>query len=283
MSGHTLRVALISDVFFDDGGGARLAARLREARRGGAELALLPELPLNAWCPIRTEPSAADAELPEGRRQRRMSEAARAADLWLLGGAIVRSPRSGRRYNTALLYDAAGELVGSYRKIHLPDEEGFRETRHFEPGSKAPAVLEVEGFPLGIQICSDVQRPQGTMLLAASGAEAILAPRCTEAATWPRWRAVLRASAITSASCILSVNRPRPEGEIALGGPSVAIGPDGEILAESTDPVVLVDLDRRDVRAARQAYPGYLSMRADLYAHGWSRLAAERGQTVPPS
>lgn len=73
---------------------------------------------------------------------------------------------------------------------------------------------------------------------------------------------------------------PAPEAGVPIGGPSVAIGPDGEILVETTDPIAVATLDRRRVRTVRQDYPGYLPQRADLYALGWARVAAEIGPDV---
>ncbi len=276
MTGHLLTVAMITEVFFDDPDGERLREILAfAAAEAGAELAVLPELPLDSWCPADRDASDEDAEPPGGPRQARMSEAARAAGVALLGGAIVRSPRSGSRYNTALLYDSAGDLIAMHRKLHLPDEEGYWETRHYEPGSAPPAVTDGLGLRLGIQVCSDIQRPQGAQLLSASGAEAILAPRCTPESSYPRWRTVMQAAAITAALYVVSVNRPRPERGVLIGGPSVAIGPGGDILVESAEPVAVVTLDRRRASAAKQDYPGYVPQRADLYALGWARAAAE--------
>jgi len=271
------------ELFHDDSEGARLVDALRDARHAGGELAVLPELPLNTWCPSGPEPRDEDAEPPEGPRQGRMADGAGTAGLAVLGGAIVRSSRSGRRYNTALLYDAAGELVASHRKIHLPDEEGFWEARHYSPGTSPPAVVDGLGIPLGILVCSDIQRPQAAHLLAASGAELLLVPRATPESSYARWLLVLRAVAMTAACYLVSVNRPGPEAGVGIGGPSVAIGPDGEVLLETTERNAVVDIDRRVVREARQDYPGYLSARADLYALGWSRLVAEVGGGEAPA
>jgi len=60
----------------------------------------------------------------------------------------------------------------------------------------------------------------------------------------------------------------------------VAIAPDGQVLLETDDPVAVVTLDRRRVAETRQEYPGYLPMRADLYAYGWARAAAEIGTEI---
>lgn len=81
---------------------------------------------------------------------------------------------------------------------------------------------------------------------------------------------------MTSATYVLSVNRPAPEQGVPLGGPSIAVGPDGDVLVESTDAVVVVPLQRAAIDAARVRYPGYLAIRSDLYAAAWSRLPPSR-------
>lgn len=275
MVGRTLAVGLLREVFHDDPEGERLRARLAEARAAGAELVVLPELPLNTWCPATDVASDEDRERPDGPRQARLAEAARAAGVAVLGGAIIRSPRSGRRFNTAILYDREGHVLGSYRKVHLPDEEGFWEGHHYEPGTAPPSPIEGLALRVGIQICSDIQRPQGIHLLAAAGADVVLAPRATETATFDRWRTVLIANAMTAAVYVVSVPRPGPEAGVGLGGPSIVVGPDGVPVLETEQPLAVVDLDRHRVARARQGYPGYLTTRPDLYALGWSRLAAE--------
>ncbi|MFQ5741234.1 MAG: hypothetical protein ACE5JX_19725 [Acidobacteriota bacterium] len=69
--------------------------------------------------------------------------------------------------------------------------------------------------------------------------------------------------------------RPRPEQGVPLGGPSLAVAPDGSVLVETTDALAVVKLERQRVVAARGDYPGYLPVRADLYARGWSRVVPE--------
>ena len=260
-----LAIALISDVFFQADGVDRLRLRLREARAGGADLAVLPELPLNRWSPATPNPSDADAEPPDGPRAETLGRAARESGVALLGGVIQRDPASGRRLNTALLFDARGDLAASYRKLHLPEEAGFHETHHYEPGDAAPEVVSAFAMPIGLQICSDANRPLGTYSLAAQGAEAILIPRATEAATFDRWRLVFQANALVSSSYVVSVNRPVTEQGVALGGPSIVVSPDGRVLLETTDPVAVVTLDREVVASARRSYPGYLAWRFDVF------------------
>ena len=264
-----MRIALISDVFFDNDPAGRLAARLREARGGDADLALLPEIPLNPWSPAATTPRDDDAEGPAGPRHQMLADAARAAGIAVVGGVILRDAVSGRRTNTAVVFDRAGALVARYSKVHLPNEPGFHEPCHYDAGVEPPRVIRGFDVPLGIQICSDINRPEGSHILAAQGAAVILHPRATEAGTIDRWRLVLRAVAMTTATYVVSVNRPRPEGGVPLGGPSIAVDPNGDVLAESTDPIVIVAIDRARLAEGKARYPGYLKIFPEIYARGW--------------
>lgn len=273
MTTPDLTVALVHDVFDGADGAQRLGERLTRARDAGARLALLPELPLDPWIPGSRVRRDADAEPPGGPRQDTLARAARASGVALLGGAIVADPARGRRFNRALLFDATGALLASYDKLHIPSEEGFWESDHYEPGLLLPRPVEACGFRVGLQICSDVQRPTLCNLLGALGAELIVAPRATPPESYERWRTVLRANAVTSAAYLISVNRPAGAPGTPVGGPSIAIAPDGEVLAETTEPVTTVVLRRSALDAARRDYPGYLAVRAELYARGWAAVA----------
>ena len=273
-----LTVALISEVFWEADGIGRLGERLDQAADRGADLAVLPELPLNPWRPSTKDARDEDAEPMDGQRMRAQAEAAAAAGIGLVGGIIHRDGATGRRTSRALVFDRSGTLVGTYEKLHLPEEPGFWETSHYEPGTEAPQPIDAFGVPVGIQLCSDINRPEGSHLLGAQGAMAVLAPRATEERTYPRWKVVFRANALTSCSYVLSVNRPNPEDGVLIGGPSIAVDPAGQVLVETTDPIALVTLDADVVRRARIAYPGYLPVRARLYAEAWGEIAGRDGE-----
>jgi len=272
MTNEKLILAMVHEVFFDPEDEERLSETLGRARKRGANLALLPELPLNSWCPVHRTPRDEDAEEPEGPRHRALAQAAREAGIGVVGGVILRDPDTGRRHNRALVFDSDGKLVAHYDKLHLPSEEGYWESDHYEPGDGLSQVIGGFGLRFGLQICSDVNRPQSTHLLSAMGAEVILAPRATPAESYDRWLLVLRSTAVTSGCYVVSVNRPRPEAGVNIGGPSVAIGPDGCVLLEGAETIGLVQLERTEVAQARRDYPGYLPVRADLYARGWTAV-----------
>ncbi len=271
-----LTVALISEVFWEPDGPIRLKERLEAAVERGADLAVLPELPLNAWRPSTKQARAEDAEGMDGERARVQAEAAAEAGIGLVGGIIHRD-ETGRRTSRALVIDSRGEVRATYEKLHLPEEEGFWETSHYEPGTEPPKRIDTFGVPIGLQLCSDNNRPEGTHLLGAQGVVAMINPRVTEEKTFQRWRTVWLANALTSCCYVLSVNRPHPEDGVLIGGPSVAFDPRGELLLETTDQVALVTLDAKVAADARRLYPGYLPVRARLYADAWAEIAGRDG------
>ena len=272
-----LTVALVSEVFYEADGAARLQDRLQEAAERGADIAVLPEIPLNPWSPATKDARDDDAEAEGGPRTQTMARAAGAARIGLVGGIIHRDPASGRRTSRVLVFDAAGQIVARYEKLHLPEEPGFWETSHYEPGTEPPSRIDGFGLPFGVQVCSDTNRPEGSHLLGADGALAILIPRSTEERTYQRWKVVFRANALTSCAFVLSVNRPGPEQGVLIGGPSIAVDPNAEVLVETTDRLALVTLDEAVIRRARIAYPGYLPVRARLYADAWTAIAGRDG------
>ena len=271
-----LAVALISEVFWEADGPIRLRQRLAEAADRGVDLAVLPELPLNPWSPATKQVREEDAEPMDGERVLAQSEAAAEAGIGLIGGIIHRA-EDGRRTSRALAFDNTGGIVATYEKLHLPDEEGFWEPSHYDVGDAPPRRIDAFGLPIGIQLCSDNNRPEGTHLLGAQGVVAMINPRSTEEATYQRWKTVWIANALTSCCYVLSVNRPEPEQGVLIGGPSVAIGPRGEVLVETTDRMAIVTLDTSVVHAARRGYPGYLPVRAGLYAAAWDEIARSDG------
>lgn len=277
-----MTIALVSEVYWEPDGAIRLRQRLAEAAGRGADVAVLPELPLNRWSPATTSASDEDAEPMDGPRVRIQAEAAAEAGIGLVGGIIHRETSSGRRTSRALVFAGDGRLLATYEKLHLPQEEGFWETSHYEPGSAPPRRVDGLGVPIGVQLCSDANRPQGSHLLGAQGVVAIVNPRASEERTIGRWKAVWRANAMTSACYVLSVNRPAPEAGVLIGGPSVAYDPNGALLVDTTDTIALVTVDAAVVGAARRAYPGYLPIHARLWADAWAEVAASDGAPRGP-
>ena len=183
-----LSIAMISDVFVGEESKDRLLTCLMNAKGQGADLAVLPEIACNPWSPATKESRGEDAEDLGGERCQMQSNAAKEVGIGLVGAAILKEDEN--RYNTCLFWDEQGELLGTYQKHHIPEEEGFWETSHYTQGTEGFPVFHFHGFNIGIQICSDMNRPQGSHLLAAQGADVIVGPRSTELATYDKWRPV---------------------------------------------------------------------------------------------
>ncbi len=263
---------MITDVFQGPDRRERLHSRLGEAQHEGADIAVLPELPLNPWSPATRESRPDDAEPPEGLRHTIQSDAANEAVMWLVGGAIVADPTTGERHNTALVFNRTGTLLYSYEKTHVPDEPGFWEKAHYQPGRWPAMPVEGLDMPFGVQICSDANRPQGAHILSGAGAQVIFVPRSTQGSTWARWKLVLGATALTTCAYIVTVNRPGPEAGVEIGGPSAVFGPDGNVLLETMDSVAVIELDGGVIADAWKRYPGYLDVRPPLYVDGWGSI-----------
>ncbi len=264
----SLKLALIREIFNSE---EELVLCLNEARKQGADLAVLPELPLNEWSPATKKAEIHDAEYQGGRRETILCNAAKKAGIAVLGG-VIRIESDGHRINLALLVSPQGNIIGSSAKHVLPDEEGFWECDHYEPTEDPPEVIEFMGSKVGIQICSDINRPTAAQLLAAQGAHVILAPRATSRSSWKRWRLAYRAAALTASVWVVSVGRPRPEFGVEMGGPSLVVDPMGEVTLETRERIATVVLDRRAVEDARQSYPGYLAWPAKTYITGWKKF-----------
>ena len=85
-------------------------------------------------------------------------------------------------------------------------------------------------------------------------------------ATRDKWRTFRIANALTTGCYVCSVNRPAPENGFLIGGASIMVGPNGEVLAESFAAITVCTARQSTIKQARIEYPGYLACRSDLYA-----------------
>src|SRR5919108_5629202 len=171
---------------------------LGEAADGGADLAVLPEL-FAYLGPAAGVPDIAEA-LPGGPIGDALAAAARDRSMWVVGGS-VHERHDGRVYNCSPLFDRSGELVASYRKIHLfdvdlDDQPPFRESATFAAGTEL-VTHPVEDARVGLSICYDLRFPELYRGLMAVGAEILVVPAQFQHRTGvAHWDVLLRARAI---------------------------------------------------------------------------------------
>jgi predicted amidohydrolase len=212
-----------------------------------ADLVLLPE----AWNVgyFGFDRYAEDAEALDGPTVERLSNAARAANAWVLAGSIIE--RDGDRlFNTSVLLDRQGAVAGSYRKIHLFGY-GSEEQRLLSPGDVV-TVVETELGPLGLATCYDLRFPELFRAMVDRGAEAFLV-----ASAWPyprveAWSVLNRARALESQAWLISAN--------CVGdgcGRSMVVDPWGTPVAAAGDreAVLIADVDLESAGAARADFP----------------------------
>jgi predicted amidohydrolase len=202
-----------------------------------------------------------------------MSAWARAHGITLVGGSIVEL-REGRekRSNTSLVFDSDGEIVATYRKIHLFDVEVggvvYRESESEEPGDEA-VVVEVEDWKLGLTVCYDVRFPELYRILALEGAELVTVPaHFTTPTGKDHWHVLLRARAIENQ---LYVAAAAQTGETLAGKPaygrSLIVDPWGLVLAQAPDEetVISAELDRAHLEDIRTKLPSLANRQATAY------------------
>ncbi len=157
----------------------------------------------------------------------------------------------GRLYNTFLLL-RDGEILGSYRKIHLFG----REKEHFSAGREV-GVAELEGMKLGMSICYDLRFPELYRALTFLGAELMLVCAEFPAPRQEHFRVLARARAIENLCYVLACNCTGRDAENRYAGGSLAVSPWGEVLAEAgeDEEVLEVRVERSEVERIRHKFP----------------------------
>jgi deaminated glutathione amidase len=222
------------------------AANLDEARRWvraaaskGARVIALPEVFI--WRGNKGEERKAAEPIP-GPTSQELAGLARELGIYLLGGSILEEiPGSEKAYNTSLLFGPQGNLLASYRKIHLFDVDLAQGVSVRESGTRAfgdaIVVAATELCPMGLTICYDLRFPELYRGLAAQGAQLIFVPSAFTAYTGKaHWEPLLRARAIENQVYVIA---PGQFGKSAKSfethGHSMIVDPWGKILGELAD------------------------------------------------
>lgn len=164
----------------------RMVALLHEARGAGCDLVVYPELALTTFFPrwYMEDPAEVDAwferEMPNDAT-RPLFDAAKAAGIAISFGYAELTPE-GRHFNTSILTDREGNVIGKYRKVHLPGhseydaERAFQhlEKRYFEPGDLGFPVWRNMGALMGMCICNDRRWPEVYREMGLQGVELVM-------------------------------------------------------------------------------------------------------------
>ncbi len=224
----------------------------------GADLIVLPE----AFAREFGEPGsdlAPYAEPLDGRFASRLGELASMHGVALLAGMFERSEQTEHPYNTLVLAEPGRRTT--YRKIHLYDSFGYRESDSLTAGPTEPVAATVGDFRLGLMTCYDLRFPELARALSAEGVDVLLVPAAWVAGPGKvmQWQTLLRARAIENVCWVVAAAQPGPR----YCGHSMVVSPTGEILAEAGEgeELLSVVLSLDAVRDARATNPSLANRR----------------------
>ncbi|CAG9807714.1 unnamed protein product [Chironomus riparius] len=248
---------------------ARAVEKIREAKKRGAELVVLPEC-FNSF--ISNDYYGKYAEPIPGETTNILSKLAKELEIFIIGGTIPENDGD-KLFNTATVWGKSGELMGKFRKMHLfdidiPNEMTFRESDSLSPGNEL-TIINIKDFKIGLGICYDVRFEELAKLYRKQGCNLLVYPSAFGMKTGPlHWELVGRSRANDNQLYTVLTSQGRD-----LNGPYVAYGhsyvadPWGKMLfmAGTDDELFIVDLDLDVVDKVRSNIPIFIQRRADIY------------------
>ena len=199
--------------------------------------------------------------------------------------SIFEQRAAGLYHNSAAVIDAGGELLGVYRKMHIPDDPLYYEKFYFTPGDNDPGFCawNTKYGRVGVLICWDQWYPEAARLTALAGADILLYPtaigwhpseKAAEGdAQHAAWQAIQRSHSIANGCFVAAANRiglekPADGDGLEFWGQSFVAAPSGEVIAEAsidTEEILLAELDIAQVNETRTHWPFLRDRRIDAY------------------
>lgn len=258
------------------------------AAEQGAQIICLQEL-FRSYYPCQEEnPDFFDwSESIPGTSTEALSKVAKEKDVVIIASLFER--RTGGLYhNTAAVIDAGGELLGTYRKMHIPDDPGYYEKFYFTPGDKGFRAFQTKYAKIGVLVCWDQWFPEAARLTALQGAELLFFPTAIgwnpkdpeeiRTAQHDAWETIQRSHAIANGVYVVSVNRAGEEGSTRFWGQSFVCDPFGEIMEKASfdeEEIITVACDINEVERTRQHWPFLRDRRIEDYSGLQSRFIDE--------
>lgn len=265
----------------------KILVRIEEAAKAGANIVCLQEV-FNLQYPCQSEDHAKfdlAEEIPGPTTQRLQHIAAKLGIV--ITGSIFERRTHGLYHNTAITLDVDGELVGRYRKMHIPDDPLYYEKFYFTPGDLGYCVAKTRFATLGVGVCWDQWYPEAARLFALRGAEILLYPTAIGwiheekdeygKAQHESWETAMRAHAIANGLFVGAANRIGVEGGIEFWGASFLANPTGEVLTRASriqEEVCVVECNLGLLDVVRTHWPFLRDRRIDSYAELTRRYVA---------
>jgi N-carbamoylputrescine amidase len=254
---------------------AKVEKLVREAARRGAQIILTPELFEGPYfCREEHERFFALAKPVEGHPTlERFRKLARELNVVL---PVSFFERDGQHFHNSLaVVDAGGELLGVYRKSHIPDGPGYEEKYYFRPGNTGFRAFQTRYGTVGAAICWDQWFPECARALVLEGAELLLyptaigsEPQAPELDTKDPWQRAMVGHAVSNVVPVVAANRIGNEGGQIFYGASFIANHRGDKVAElgrNEEGVLTATFDLEEVRQSRAAFGFFRDRRPELY------------------
>ena len=173
-------------------------------------------------------------------------------------------------YNTTVVVDANGHILGIYRKNHIPDLPNYQERFYFQPGNLGFPVFKTRYATIGVQTCWDNFFPEGARALALKGAQILFCPTaCSSPGSVTKWERAIMGHSVYNCLYAFRVNRIGTEGTMTFYGKSFCVDPNGDFVTEpagAIEGVVLADLDLDRIKLVRDDWTFFLDRRPEIYS-----------------
>lgn len=274
------KVALIQgkDCGSRDANVAWTAQQIRKAAEEGAEIVCTQELFTTGYFCTVEDPALFDlAESIPGPTTEALQEVAALCGVVVVG-SLFEKRAPGIYHNTAVIIDADGALMGSYRKNHIPQDPGFEEKFYFTPGDLGYPVWKTKFGTIGVLICWDQWYPEAARLMALAGAEIIFYP--TAIGWLPEekeelgegqhhaWQTVQCGHAVANGCYVAAVNRVGTEDGSEFWGQSFVSDFMGRVVAQGSvgeTEIVTHECDLQALENHRRWWPFFRDRRIESY------------------
>jgi len=254
---------------------ARAEASVRAAAGRGAEIILLPELFSDHYfCKTQDEAHFASAYAWRDHPAV-LAMQGLAAELGVVIPVSIFEKDGPEYFNSVVMIDADGALLGLYRKSHIPDGPGYQEKFYFKPGNTGFRVWDTQKGRIGVGICWDQWFPEAARAMALMGADILLYPTAIGAEpqdqtldTAARWRRAMQGHAVSNVIPVVAANRIGNEDGQVFYGTSFIADETGEILADldrSEAGIITAQFDLDAIERERAAWGFFRDRRPDLY------------------
>ena len=212
-------------------------------------------------------------------------------------GSLFEKRAAGLYHNTAVVIDANGELLGTYRKMHIPDDPLFYEKFYFTPGDLGFKAFTTKYAKIGVLICWDQWYPEGARITALKGAEVIFFPTAigwhpgeeahTNMAQHESWELIQRSHAVANGVFVAAPNRVGhetfegiPGQGIEFWGQSFLCDPRGQVLQRGSidqEEILIAECDLSQIDEQRKHWPFLRDRRIDAYGSITERYLGDCG------